>query len=35
MLTVSDKKERITTPEERQVALREMIEIALDTAITL
>ena len=35
MLTVSDKKERITTPEERQLALREMIEIALDTAITL
>ena len=33
LLTISDKKDEITTPEERQTAFREMITIALDTAI--
>ena len=35
MLTVSDKKDKISTPEQRQLALKEMIELALDTAATL
>ena len=35
LLTISDKKDEITTPEERQTAFRGMIEIALDTAIGL
>ncbi len=35
LLTVSDKKDGETTPEERQTAFKEMIEIALDAAIQL
>ena len=35
LLTISDKKDAVTTPEERQTAFKGMIEIALDTAIGL
>ena len=35
ILTVSDKKGAETSPEERQTAFRNMMEIALETAITL
>ena len=35
LLTISDKKDEKATPEERQTAFNEMIEIALDTAIEL
>ena len=35
LLTISDMKDEITTPEQRQLAFKEMIEIALDTAISL
>ncbi|MBQ1900090.1 MAG: purine-nucleoside phosphorylase [Erysipelotrichaceae bacterium] len=35
LLTISDKKDAVATPEERQTAFKGMIEIALDTAICL
>ena len=35
MLTISDKKDEKATPEQRQTAFKEMMEIALDTAIAL
>ena len=35
LVSVSDKKDQISTQEERRVALRSMIEIALDAAIQL
>lgn len=35
LLTISDMPGEIATPEERQTALKDMIEIALDTAIRL
>ena len=35
LLTISDKKDAVTTPEERQTAFKGMIEIALDSAIEL
>ncbi|MGI5888478.1 MAG: purine-nucleoside phosphorylase [Oscillospiraceae bacterium] len=35
LLTISDKKDAVTTPQERQTAFTNMIEIALETAIKL
>lgn len=35
LLTISDKEGAETTPEERQTAFKSMMEIALDTAVTL
>ena len=35
LLTISDKKDAVATAEERQTAFKEMMEIALDTAIGL
>ncbi len=35
LLSISDKKDAQATPEERQTAFKEMILIALDTAVTL
>ena len=35
LLTISDKKDAVATAEERQTAFRQMMEIALDTAIGL
>lgn len=35
LLSISDKPDEITTPEERQTAFNDMIEIALNTAIEL
>ncbi len=35
LLSISDKKDAQATPEQRQTAFKEMIEIALDTAVTL
>ena len=35
LLSISDKKDAAATPEQRQTAFKEMIQIALDTAVTL
>ena len=35
LLSISDKKDAAASPEERQTAFKEMIQIALDTAVTL